>query len=206
MLQQNKYHPLPTKAPNRLLNRLTVGGSVHKEVQNEKFHRATPLGDESDGCWVSSHHHKPPNVAQTLATSPLGPSQKNPISESPPTGHPCFTIQLFFARGEGPTLQATSVKTTVSTSAFATSRCCYRCWYWPRGAGLRWTRGTKSGHAKCRSLRVANPNSTSASEKPWRHEDDGWYTHTEKKNSVHKCAKGKPMVVGDWDRFPDPEN
>jgi len=49
MLQQNKYHPLPTKAANRLMNRLTVAGNVHKEVQNEKFHQATPLVDETDG-------------------------------------------------------------------------------------------------------------------------------------------------------------
>ena len=115
--------------------------------------------------------------------------KKNPSQKVHPTGHGCFTIQLFCARGEAPTLQATFVKTTVSTSAFATSRCCWRCCYWYyRGAGLRVTRGTKSGHAKCRSLRVANPNSTSASEKPWRHEDDGWYTHRKKKLTPQMCV------------------
>lgn len=32
-----------------------------------------------------------------------------------------------------------------------------------------------------------------------------WMIHTQsQQNSVHKCAKGKPMMVGD--RFPDPEN
>ncbi len=78
MLRQNKYHPLPTKAPNHLLNRPTVGGRVHKEVQNEKFHRVTPLGRETDGCWVSSHHHMSPCCTNN-ATPPWVPP--NAISE-----------------------------------------------------------------------------------------------------------------------------
>ena len=90
MLQQNKYHPLPTKAPNRLLNRLTVGGVYTRKSKMrslEKFHRATVLLLVMKLMDVEYLHITTSRqcCTNTCNLTPLGPSQKTPnLSFRPP--------------------------------------------------------------------------------------------------------------------------